>query len=666
MLVASSFAASVAHAEVLAPRVTFAKPQLQTISNDVFKNVVVLKMVEGSKVRLRNQTLNFDPSRLTQDDLALLKRNGLDPQAAAKEVLQVQQLLAGISDAALQRYFELPEEKLAKQKAEAEALSKEEMADLDTYFAWVISKPQNDDVVLKILSVLNSLKVVELAYLPPKAVGAVVTPDLSAQQGYRVTSPQGIDANYAWGFPGGRGEGIKIVDVECGWNLDHEDLPARFWGGNSGFHVFIPGDQVEHGTAVVGVMVGKDNGSGVQGISPAAAIGMSSVVRVAFSPIGAAISIGADALNRGDVLLVEQHAHGPSTGMACNSAAVEGNCPQWEYIAQEYWSPDYDAIKTATARGIVVVEAAGNGGMNLDSPIYEGRFNRAIRNSGAILVGGGFAGNRNAHGWSNYGSRVDVQGWGDSVMTTGYGMAGYQYGGSGDVNRFYTPGFSGTSSASPVVAGAVASLQGILRARGMPVLTSVGMANLLKATGRPQPMATAATRAIGPLPNLKFALDRLFNSAANFLPVGLGRPYFISPEYSSGMAFTIPYLATANGTHIELWNQAAASGSQAFALNATAGGYYEIRSVFSGKCVEVLSFIRENNAEIGEWDCWGGDNQQWMIAPITGDAGAYTITNKFTGKSLDAYAWGTADRTRLTQWDYHGGTNQRFHFDPWY
>jgi hypothetical protein len=53
----------------------------------------------------------------------------------------------------------------------------------------------------------------------------------------------------------------------------------------------------------------------------------------------------------------------------------------------EYYQESFDVIRRAPARGIVVVEAAGNGGQNLDSTIYGSRFFLNARNSQAILVG---------------------------------------------------------------------------------------------------------------------------------------------------------------------------------------------------------------------------------------------------------------------------------------
>jgi len=161
---------------------------------------------------------------------------------------------------------------------------------------------------------------------------------------------------------------------------------------------------------------------------------------------------------------------------------------------------------------VIVVEAAGNGSMNLDSPIYGGLFNRNVRDSGAILVGAGTAGNRVPECWSNYGSRVDVQGWGDSVTTLGYGDFA-MLGGSDD-RQWYTANFSGTSSASPIVTGAAASIQGMRKARGMANLDSCQMRRLLSQTGTAQ---ASSSRNIGPLPNLRTAFDS-HGSAADLYP----------------------------------------------------------------------------------------------------------------------------------------------------
>ena len=102
------------------------------------------------------------------------------------------------------------------------------------------------------------------------------------------------------------------------------------------------------------------------------------------------------------------------------------------------------------------------------------RFNRSIRDSGAIIVGAGAPGTavnaRSKLGFSSYGSRVDLQGWGSSVVTTGYGNQ-FSDPNPADVTRDYTNTFGGTSGASPIVAGAAVSLQGVAKELfGTPLL----------------------------------------------------------------------------------------------------------------------------------------------------------------------------------------------------
>ena len=95
---------------------------------------------------------------------------------------------------------------------------------------------------------------------------------------------------------------------------------------------------------------------------------------------------------------------------------------------------------------------------DLDAEVFQSKFDRSMRDSGAIVVGAG-APPSGTHGpdrsrldFSNWGSIVDSQGWGEGVTTTG----GF-FDGAGDLqggkeNQWYTQRFSGTSSASSRVA----------------------------------------------------------------------------------------------------------------------------------------------------------------------------------------------------------------------
>lgn len=377
---------------------------------------------------------------------------------------------------------------------------------------------------------LNKLKDVEGAYvkpgcLPPVYFGesgmsetpddvqAPITQDLTGNQGYLNAAPVGVDARYAWTIPGGRGAGVRIIDIEGGWNFNHEDLRVNSGGLLSGTNNTADMRWFNHGTAVFGEMGGDSNSFGVTGICPDAIIRANSIFGNTTSN---AIRSAADNLSSGDVMLIELHRPGPR---------YPGGETQFGFIAIEWWPDDFEALRYATSKGIIVVEAAGNGSQNLDDAIYDTRpagFPAWWRNpfrrtngldSGCILVGAGapppgtnggnWGADRSRLGFSNFGACIDAQGWGNGVTTCGYGdITGTN---ATNQNEWYTNFFSGTSSASPIVTGVVASLQGIQKAAGRALLTPRRMRQLLRSTGSPQIGTAGApiSQRIGSRPNLR-------------------------------------------------------------------------------------------------------------------------------------------------------------------
>ncbi|MBS2011709.1 MAG: S8 family serine peptidase [Deltaproteobacteria bacterium] len=317
------------------------------------------------------------------------------------------------------------------------------------------------------------------------------TPPYDDKQGYLRKAPAGIDAPFAWGRRGGRGEGVWFADIEGAWNTKHEDLP--------GDRVAAIGRPVPnrawemHGTAVLGEVVARTNDLGMVGIAP-------NVPRVFTSSVNdvsaaTAIDLAQAQLRPGDVLLVELHAIGP----------------RGRFMPMELWDDVFQVIQIATARGVIVVEAAGNGAEDLDHEAYRGKLDRTKRDSGAIMVGAGAPAlpgwtDRSRLDFSNYGSRVDVQGWGRMVATLDYG----DLQGCDATGRKYTNEFGGTSSASPIVAGAAILVESIVKTdKGCPY-TPAELRSLLVATGSPQTSGPhgPATQHIGPRPDLARALAR--------------------------------------------------------------------------------------------------------------------------------------------------------------
>ncbi|HZD04420.1 MAG TPA: S8 family serine peptidase [Longimicrobiales bacterium] len=381
----------------------------------------------------------------------------------------------------------------------------EQLRRLETVEAAYVKPPAEPArAALEAVRTLNEIEPVVAA--PPST-----TPNFTARQDHLDPAPVGIDAAYAWGLPGGRGQGIRIIDCEWGWRFTHEDLIQNSLGLVAGTNH----TSTNHGTAVMGEIGGDQNSFGVTGIAAAALLGASSFTS---QTTPTAIKNAADALSAGDIILLEIHRGGPN-------ATGQG---QKGYIAIEWWPDDFLAIRYAVNKGVVVVEAAGNGWENLDAAVYDtpgtgfpswwkNPFHAGNPSSGAVIVGAGSPPSgthgrttspwnlpyvdRARCGFSNWGSRVDAQGWGWEVTSTGYG----DLQGGADPDRWYTDTFSGTSSASPIVTGALGCTQGVLKAKGMPLMTSQRARQLLRSTGSPQQPAPnrPVSQRIGNRPDLR-------------------------------------------------------------------------------------------------------------------------------------------------------------------
>lgn len=203
-----------------------------------------------------------------------------------------------------------------------------------------------------------------------------------------------------------------IVDIESNWNFSHTDLNASLIGPAS---ALVAQSNIDHGTAVLGILGGRNDGIGVTGIAYNSTIFTAARTTAAGYDPAAAIVRATAALRPGDVILCEMQTDGPAAG---------GN----DLVPIEWESASYNAIQTAVGNGMIVVEAAGNGSQNLDDPIFNTGHSPFLANhdSGAIIVGAGgsptgAAGDRSRLGFSSFGSTVDLQGWGENVVTTGYG-----------------------------------------------------------------------------------------------------------------------------------------------------------------------------------------------------------------------------------------------------
>jgi subtilisin family serine protease len=522
MALALGFAApAVAGTQALEPRMLPKKGVAASPRKDVQVSRIVIKFHEGTHVRLRGSSLSVEATERSEQERARLSALRLDDARLSADLELVHKAVSRESRAGrLARLFTADERTLMANKTTAELRGGREMADLNLYMEVPLAQGSTVADVAQLVATLDALPSVETAYAEPLAEPAAVslqqmvsaalgaadlapaTPQFQGEQGYLQTAPLGVDALYAWTIAGGNGSGVKIVDVEGGWRTTHEDFPAFFHMGGTQF-----ADQGwrNHGTAVVGEMVGAQNGYGVTGIAHGAQIGHEAI---GAQSVASAITNAANAAGAGGVVLIELHRLGPPNSTPCTC-----NTPQCDYVAMEYWQAEFDAISLASMNGVTVVEAGGNGSSNLDDPAYGGVFNRNTRDSGAIIVGASSSAGRVPMCWTNHGSRVDVHAWGEVVTSTGYGDRFNP----GDENQFYTSVFSGTSSASPIVTASVASIQGAMKANGRYPLSPLAMRDLLVSTGTAQ---AADAKQIGPRPDLRRALTKL-NLRPALAPVSL-------------------------------------------------------------------------------------------------------------------------------------------------
>jgi len=447
-------------------------------------------------------------------------RDGVLVDRSTRSLDGVESVLRQVDAYEWRRNSDVPEETLDAIQARGTSRTGKEVYNLNNIYRLHFESGSRPVDVWELARALEALPGVLRAYPVPLPMPAPLPPDYEpfGQGGYlgqASWTPAGIDAWYAWAWPGGNGAGVTVCEIEYSWNYNHSDI-SQAPNSQINSNTSDPFNDDNHGTAVIGGLVSDDNAPnwGTKGICYGARL---LTCGSYFQPdpwtppswnVPGALAVAIANLSAGDVILIEQqwdygYMQGAYVPIEWWGSYRWPNVPWW----QEY-NGVYAAIENAVSLGIHVIECGGNGNVDTDLLQWYG-------DSGAIIVGAGGVypdapypgfGDREWLPFSSYGERFNLQGWGENVVTTGYGDL-YSIEGP---DLYYTSTFSGTSSAGMMVAGAVACYAGFYLANvSSTPLDPLAMRALLVDTGTPQVPTPGGGGNIGPRPDLRAAI--LFN-----------------------------------------------------------------------------------------------------------------------------------------------------------
>jgi subtilisin family serine protease len=230
-----------------------------------------------------------------------------------------------------------------------------------------------------------------------------------------------VQAPQMWGTT--KGEGIKVAVLDTGIDATHADLAPNFKKGIN-FTTANRNDYIDrqgHGTHCAGVIAGCDNMVGIVGVAPRAELYIAKVLGDNGSGSIQAIVNGINWAIAEKVDIISM-----SLGASMDPGPAL-----------------HDAVKRARAAGIVIVAASGNENTHVGWPASYPE----------VIAVGAVDNTFGRAGFSNFGEQLDVAAPGVDILST-YPVGRYAK-------------LSGTSMATPMVAGVVALIQAFCRKMGV-------------------------------------------------------------------------------------------------------------------------------------------------------------------------------------------------------
>lgn len=94
---------------------------------------------------------------------------------------------------------------------------------------------------------------------------------------------------------------------------------------------------------------------------------------------------------------------------------------------------------------------------------------------------------------------------------------------------------------------------------------------------------------------------------------------------------------------------------------------FELKSLHSGKCLELRDWNPENGSALQQNNCNGQANQHFKIQKKRAKSGehpstirTYEIVNRHSNRCISVQNFGTTDGTRIHNWDCYGNEDQAF------
>jgi hypothetical protein len=151
--------------------------------------------------------------------------------------------------------------------------------------------------------------------------------------------------------------------------------------------------------------------------------------------------------------------------------------------------------------------------------------------------------------------------------------------------------------------------------------------------------------------------DEITVDAATGQAAGVPASYVNLVARHSSKCADLVNASTANNA--ELVQYTCGSGfNQQFTIRDNGDGYGQLVLRHSGLCLDVAGASTANSAQIIQYACGSGTNQQWQLQDA--GSGYYRIIARHSGKCLDVASAATTNSARIKQYTCGSGTNQQW------